>query len=319
MSGPPPATGVRRDWRQLPARVRAAIEQRLGSPVVSAATQAGGFSPGLAARLRTADGRRAFVKAVGPELNPDAPAFHRREALIAASLPVTAPTPRLLWAYDEGEAGWVALAFEDVDGRQPAQPWRADELDRALAALADLAAALTPSPTPIDVAGSVANSGLFDRGWWRRVRDERPAGLDDWSARHVAALAEWEAAAPDAVVGETLLHLDVRADNLLLTPDRVLFVDWPHARVGAAWVDLIGFAPSAAMQGGPHPEELLRRHPAGRAADPAAVTAAVVAVAGFFTWGALQPPPPGLPTLRAFQAAQGAVARAWVARRTGLA
>jgi Ser/Thr protein kinase RdoA (MazF antagonist) len=213
----------------------------------------------------------------------------------------------------------VALAFEDVDGRQPAQPWRADELDRVLAALADLAAALTPSPMPIAVVGSVASSGLFDREWWRRVRDERPARLDDWSARHAAALAELEAAAPAAIAGETLLHLDVRADNLLLTPERVLFVDWPHARVGAAWVDLVGFAPSVAMQGGPEPEALLLRRPAGRAADPAALTAAVVAVAGFFTWGALQPPPPGLPTLRAFQAAQGVVARAWVARRTGLA
>jgi aminoglycoside phosphotransferase (APT) family kinase protein len=317
MNEPPPATGVRRSWQELPARVRAAIEQRLGSPVVSAVTQTGGFSPGLAARIQTADGRRAFVKAVGPELNPDSPAFHRREARIAAVLPPGAPAPRLLWSYDEGESGWVALAFEDVDGRPPALPWRADELDRVLVSLADLAVALTPSPAPPDQVGSVAHSGIFDGAWWRRLRDARPADLDDWSTRHVATLAELEGAAPDAVAGETLLHIDVRADNLLLTPDRVLFVDWPHARVGAAWVDLIGFAPSVAMQGGPNPEELLRRHPAGRAADPAAVTAAIVAVAGFFTWGALQPPPPGLPTLRAFQAAQGTVARDWIMRRTG--
>jgi hypothetical protein len=41
-------------------------------------------------------------------------------------------------------------------------------------------------------------------------------------------------------------------------------------------------------------------------------------VAGFFTRQALLPPPPGLPTLRAFQRAQGEVARAWLARRAGL-
>ena len=39
----------------------------------------------------------------------------------------------------------------------------------------------------------------------------------------------------------------------------MLVVDWPHARIGAAWVDLLWFAPSVAMQGGPAPNELLRR------------------------------------------------------------
>ena len=33
---------------------------------------------------------------------------------------------------------------------------------------------------------------------------------------------------------------------------------------------------------------------------------------------AVQPSPPGLPTLRAFQDAQGSVAREWIAQRTGL-
>jgi hypothetical protein len=50
-------------------------------------------------------------------------------------------------------------------------------------------------------------------------------------------------------------------------------------------------------------------------AEPAAVTACIAALAGFFTYGALQPPPPGLPTLRPFQAAQGVVTREWLARR----
>jgi hypothetical protein len=43
----------------------------------------------------------------------------------------------------------------------------------------------------------------------------------------------------------------------------------------------------------------------------------LAAVAGFFTHRAPEPPPPGLPTVRAFQAAQGIVARGWVAQRTG--
>ena len=58
--------------------------------------------------------------------------------------------------------------------------------------------------------------------------------------------------------------------------------------------------------------------PLGRAADPAAVDSYVAALAGYFTRQALLPPPPGLPTLRAFQAAQGTIARTWAAERLRL-
>lgn len=314
---PPPATGQRLHWEELPPRVRAAIEDRLGGPVVAAITQPGGFSPGVAARLRLADGRRAFVKAVGPEPNPTSPAIHRREAAIAAALPPDAPVPRLLGAYDEGEGGWVALLFEEIDGRQPAQPWDPAELDRVCAALVAMSEALTPSPLPAGLVRRIEDAGFMNAGWWARARAARPVGLDDWSARHLDALVALEGRAADAARGETLLHHDTRADNLLLTPERIYVVDWPHAEIGAAWADLVFFAPSVAMQGGPDPETLLARHPAARAAAPGDINAVLAALAGYFTWNALQPPPPGLPTLRPFQAAQGAVARHWLAARTG--
>src|SRR5206468_2520081 len=104
-------------------------------------TQPGGFSPGVAARLRCAGGRRAFVKALGPEPNPDSREYHRVEARITAALPAGAPVPRLLASYDRD--GWVVLLFEDVDGTTPALPWRPDELARVLVAIGDLATALT--------------------------------------------------------------------------------------------------------------------------------------------------------------------------------
>jgi|SRR5581483_3613 len=319
-SQPPPAQGVRLDWLAVPAQVRAAVEQGLGSTVVTAVSQPGGFSPRVAARLRLADGRRAFVKAVAPMLNPDAPAFHRREARIVEALPAATPVPRLLGCYDESEAGWIVLVFEEVEGQPPAQPWRADELERVLAAMESLAPILTPSPLPSTIAGSASETFARSLCGWRRLRDEQPSPLsklDDWSRRHLPALIGLEAAAPAAVTGETLLHFDLRADNMLLTPEQVWFVDWPHACVGAAWVDSVLFAPSVRMQGGPPPEQILARQVTSRSADPAAITAAIVAMAGFFTYQALQGPPPGLPTLRPFQAAQGVVAREWVAQRTG--
>ena len=69
----PRAVGVRLSYAAVPAAVRTWVEAELGSRVVSTAEQVGGMSPGCATRVTCADGTRAFVKAVGAELNPDTP------------------------------------------------------------------------------------------------------------------------------------------------------------------------------------------------------------------------------------------------------
>ena len=53
---------------------------------VEAVSQAGGFSPGTADRVGTAEGRRAFVKAVSTAHNPDTPGLNRREVGVLRSL-----------------------------------------------------------------------------------------------------------------------------------------------------------------------------------------------------------------------------------------
>lgn len=318
----PPAQGARLDWQAIPAKIRQSAEQWLGSPVIRVESQPKGFSPGVAARLETADGRRVFVKAVGPEPNHTAPLFHRREAQIAALLPASAPVPRLLWSHDDQEdTGWVTLMFEHIEGKHPAQPWQTDELKRVLDALARLSAALTPSPLP-DGAVPTASERFSKhlRGWqFLQGQPDMVARLDEWSARYLAEMAEIESRVDDAVKGNTLIHLDIREDNLLLTDEQVWVIDWPHACVGAAWLDLICFVPSVTMQGGPAPESIIAAHPTMAAANQDAVTAAIVPLAGFFTYQSLKPPPPGLPTLREFQAAQALVAREWIAARLGWA
>lgn len=311
----PPAVGVRLEWEAVPEQVRSAVEHALGSKIAEAVSQHSGFSPGVAARLRLADGRRVFLKAASPELNPDTPDFHRREARNVAVLPTSAPVPRLLWSFDDGE--WVVLVFEDIEGQHPAQPWDLNELHRVIDSLVMLGNALTPSPVSAGITPTASDHFRTRIYGWQRLIDEQTQGLDEWSVRHLKGLAEIEARAPAAVAGETLLHFDVRADNMLLTPEQVWIVDWPHACIGAAWLDIALFAPSVTMQGGPEPETILARHPAYQTTDPDAITAAIVSFAGLFTHRALQPPPPGLPTLRAFQAALGMASREWVAQRMG--
>nr|WP_189182346.1 aminoglycoside phosphotransferase family protein [Microbispora rosea] len=320
---PPPAAGVRLPWAAVPADLRRAVERHLGDRVIEAVTQPGGFSPGVAARLRLAGGGRAFVKAVGPEPNPISPGIHRAEARVAAALPATAPAPRLLASFDED--GWVVLLFEDVEGRAPAQPWTAAELDLVLGALAELAEALTPAPVAVPPAGERFAEEF--QGWRRLAAGADGPGSGGlggdgpdaaWARRHLDRLAELEAAWDRAVAGDTLAHADLRADNLLLTADgRVYVVDWPWACLAAPWFDLLGMLPSVVMQGGPPPAEVFDGHPVAARADPDAVTAVLAAVTGFFLQRGSLPPPPGLPTLRAFQLAQGRAALAWLRQRTG--
>jgi aminoglycoside phosphotransferase (APT) family kinase protein len=268
----------------------------------------------LASRLTLDDGRRVFVKAVSESANPDSPGMHRREARIVAALPASAPVPRLLWTFDD--LGWVALCFQDVDGRHPHLPWTGPDLELVVRAMKSMSAALTPTPIEVDATAAGAFRGEING--WGRVLARGEERLDRWCLRNLERLSELEALAPDVVGGETLLHFDTRADNLLIAGERVYVVDWPSARVGAAWVDWLAMAPSVAMQGGPEPEDFMERFDL-RGASNLAMDAALCSLAGYFVVRALDPPPPGIPTVRAFQAAQGEVAVAWLRRRTAWA
>jgi hypothetical protein len=139
------ASGVRISWMQIPARVRAAIEAIIGGgAVVTAVSQSGGFSPGTADRVVTADGRRAFVKAVSSTQNEQSPSLHRAEAHVVGQLPSTSFVPGLLGVYDDG--AWVGLVFEDLDGHTPAVPWNAAELEAAMTALQHMAQEFNAEP-----------------------------------------------------------------------------------------------------------------------------------------------------------------------------
>src|SRR5205085_1421957 len=176
-----------------------------------------------------------FVKAMDADAWPLEAVYYRTEALIAAALPPAVPAPRLLGTLDDGH--WVMLAFEDVDGTEPAQPWRRADLDRVAGAVQDLARAATPSP--------VALPGDHPRlGGWAEVAGDgqRLARLPEhsaWAAANLAELLRLEEAGLAAARGDSLVHFDLYAHNVLLTPDRVVFVDWPHARLGAPVVHLV--------------------------------------------------------------------------------
>jgi hypothetical protein len=307
-----PAAGVHLPWANVPAAVKGWAAALGGGEPTDVRDLHGGFSPGAAAWLEFPQGA-VFVKAVGEELNAESPVLHRREAVVSSVLPTLPAFPVLLDVYDEG--GWVALAFDAIEGRVPRHPWDRAELDSVVKALEDVHHALTPSPDAQLEPARLVFQNLFG-GWAELGSAKDTSGLDPWCLQNLSRLAELEARWPEAIDGQTLVHGDIRSDNILISQTGPVFVDWPHAAVGTPAFDLVAWAPSVVLEGGPQPEELLAAHGPSRSADPEIVSVLLAAVSGFFVAHSLRPPPPGLPTLRPFQASQGEVASAWLRRRT---
>lgn len=300
------APGHRLQWPDLPEVVRDEITAVLGSAVVEAAGQRGGYGPSLAARCGLADGRRVFIKAVSPAQNPDTPDMMRREARINGRLPENAPAPELLHTLDDGE--WIALVFEEVPGRLPKEPWVADELVQVLRATRSLGelAPRGPLPTLAEQYGEMFTG-------WRTLLAEPDEVHDGWCRERLDELAAAEARWEQATVGDRLIHGDVRSDNVLLTDDgRVVFVDWTSTCVGVGWFDVVAMLPAIALEGGGDPESVLAK--IGLDVDADALLPLVAAFTGYFAERGRLPDPPGLPTLRPFQRAQGEVAKAWLRR-----
>lgn len=294
------AAGVRLPFEEVPAQVRAWVERALGSVVVSAATQQGGFSPGVAARLVTASGRRAFVKTVGTSLNPKTPELFRLEITAMQNIGRLPMAPALYDVYDDGD--WVGLLFEDIEGRLPAHPWEQPDADWVLAAVAELTEVLDPSPWP-DAPVAAVRSHEFLSRWDGVIAD----GLDvpEWVRGREEELAELARIGVRALAeGKALAHWDLRADNLILTEDRVVFIDWAHPALAPRWADTV------ILHADMRESVTLPALP-----DDVAITGFLAAIAGGLWWGAFQPPPPGLPTIRAWQRRHALIHLDWVRER----
>lgn len=307
-------SGVRHGWDVVPDEVWAALTDALGGAVTPRSMAAGGFSPGPAGACEVEGLGLVFVKACSAPLNALTPVLLRREAATLPVLPAGVPAPRLLAVVDDGQ--WVAIAIEHVEGVTPSGPLSAEH-QRSFLGLVSTVAAARPEPGSLPPAGD-AERDVF---WaWRRLADDPPdlvAQVDPWSARHLDRLVALERDWPDAIAGDALVHGDLRVDNAVLGSHRSVAVDWTNASIGAPWFDLVGLLPSFHLDGAPPPAVVFESHPVGAAAPPERVDVFLAALAGYFTRQALLPPPPNMPTLRAFQAAQGDIARTWLAARTG--
>jgi aminoglycoside phosphotransferase (APT) family kinase protein len=300
-------------WSQAPDRIHHWVQEQLGAAVTETVDQVGGMSPGCATRLGTADGRRAFVKAVGPELNPQTPDLFRHEARVLDHLgedPLWAGRRAVL---DESD-GWVALLLEDVAGVHP-DPDDPAHRDLVLAATDRLADRLEGRADGLEI--TAAGDGL--RRWgsvWGRLEEVPPDLLPRAVRDHAPALRACFDRVVEAAEGGSVVHHDIRNDNLLLRPDRqVVFVDWGMSRRGPRWLDPLVARLEWVDQ--PHFDVLVHRSPALRDLGDTLVTAFLAGLGAWLALRSLDPPAKGLPTLSGFRRRESARALAGVARRLG--
>ena len=271
-------------------------ERVLGSPAKSWARVASrGYSLNDHWTVVLEDGTRAFIKVGSVDPSPD---WVRDEHRVFTA--VEGPfMPRLL-AFEDGER--PLLALQDLMPARWPPPWRPGDVDAVRGALAEVAAA--------PVRGELPRLADVDWQGWHAIEDDPQRFLSlglapaDWLERSLPALLDAQDRTP--LDGNSLVHRDVRSDNLCLREDgRAVLVDWNHAAIGNPAFDLAFWLPSLALEHGPAPETF-------------GVDEFAAYVAGFFAERAGLPPPDGAPRVRAFQLAQLEVALPWACGVLGL-
>ncbi len=245
------------------------------------------------------DGRSAFVKIAAYDYTAE---WLRDEFRIYSALDGQPFLPRLAGWDDDGLA--PALALEDLSGATWPPPWDFARIDAVLASLASVHA----TPPPEGVPGAV-ESQFGQDGWPAVIADPEPfLSLGLCSANWLHHLPTLAAASATAEIGGTsLLHFDVRSDNLCARDGRVVLVDWNSACVGNPVLDTASWLPSLEAEGGPAPHVILPDETPG-------LPAIASLLAGYFCARAGLPAIPQAPHARPLQLMQSRTALPWAAR-----
>lgn len=301
---------IRMPWSSLPRPVTLWVEAELGGRVVAAKAQLNGFSSGSADRIVTDNGRRAFVKTVSRNRNPETLELHRREARVMRVLPREIRAPALLGVYDDDE--WIALMLDDIEGVHPDGP-RGAEIPTVLDAIAELPEASGPLGTLPHLRDELADD--FN-AWSRIAADGVDKTLPPLALSLRDRMMKTAVGAADALVGSHLVHLDCRADNILIDEaGAVWLIDWPWASIGARWFDGVVYLLDCVMRDELVDVDVFLGHPLFDGLQSEQLDAVLAALAGTFYNNARHPAPPNMPTLRAFQRAEADAAVTWLARR----
>jgi hypothetical protein len=243
----------------------------------------------------------AFVKAARGD---ETASWIRDEHLFYSRMRGASFVPRMLGWHDDGER--PVLALEDLSDARWPPPWTREDVDQVLECLAEVAGSTPPPDLPLAV------DSQFDFQGWIEIEDD-PApflalGLcsPSWLEAALPTLRFATEIAP--LAGSSLLHFDVRSDNICLHDGRAVLIDWNFACIGNPLADVVFWLPSLHAEGGPRPEEIVP--------DGAAELAALIA--GYFASHAARPEILEAPHVRSLQLRQARTALPWAARALDL-
>jgi hypothetical protein len=277
------------------------VSRLLGAAVVSLRRiETRGYATAFHGIAELADGRTVFVKA---GLEDVTSAFLRDEIKVYRA--VRQPFMPAVLGADDGDL--PLLVLEDLSGCFDVPPWT----DAKIAAVLDVIERLRAILSPPELGSAERYRPDWCGRWERIAKDPEPflsLGLcsREWLEDALPVLSAAADAAP--LVGDALVHIDIRSDNLAFRDGRAKLVDWNWACAGHPQLDLACWLPSLHAEGGPPPEGLM---PKGGGRFAALLAGVWGAVAGL-------PPPPTAPRVRAVQLAQLRVALPWAARELGL-
>lgn len=287
----PPAPDIE---DSLAVRVQALLGERL----LAAQPERGGYSSAQRWLVTGRDGRTAFAK-IG--VTPASAKSLRQEASVYELLAL--PCMPEVYGWDD-DASPPILLLSDLSRNEWPPPWTADKVDRVLEVIDSVHSADGSLPEYAEVQDASDD-------WWGRVAARPEAFLrlnvvaSDWFHRNVDALAQ--SARTVSCAGSSVTHFDLRSDNVCFSSTRTYLVDWSHACLGNASLDLGLFLPGLAAEGGPHPGVILP-------ADAAVASW----VAGCFAWHASKPHIPTAPGVRTMQLRHLESALPWAVRELGL-
>ncbi len=198
----------------------------LGQPLTAWQPVAGGYTAATRVLVTCADGTSVFVKCATDDLTAT---WLRTEYCIYSQ--VQAPFLPIMLAWDD-EGAFPFLVLEDLSRALWQTPWTMARVTQVLDTLRQVA-----TTTPPAGLTRLEERRQALAGWVHIVKDPQPflrLGLCSatWLAHAIDTLIAAEAAAQ--LVGDDLVHLDVRSDNLCFVDDRVVLVDWNWACSGTA-------------------------------------------------------------------------------------
>ena len=314
-------------WKSIPHAVRQQINAALGANVVRATRMWGGYGPTPTYRLVLANRRRAFLKGTYQASNAFAKQALLDEERVYRDLSSVLGKWMPQWYVTVHCDDWHILILEDL-GPKSVPPWTPARTRAITHALAAFHSSTLDSQFPVWL--SQPAEYLSHVNWAQTVQESQ-------ELLNIAVLAG--EAAPQALVWlqhlsptidhlmrqptlteepHAILHGDIRSDNLRFIRGRLYLFDWPAITVGRPEWDIVAFAQSVTVEGGPPPEQIIAWYGERFPVNTDAIDCALAWCLTYFADRAWRPEIPGLPRLRRFQCQQLATLAFWAARQWSL-